>query len=501
LQENQFMHSGVLIRKSALDKVWLYNPKFIIGQDYELWCRIWLEYKMRIIPDIAIIYRFHHNSISSTKKKSSITISSPAFWINKNNYPHFYRALILRFWAFILPKSFRVYVKKFFFPNLHMWSNNWECNKKNILVLNYEFPPIGGGAAPISYDICKWYVDKWFNVDVITMGFKNLPVYENKDWINIHRVKCVRLKKEICYPFEQLTYLISWYFKAKQLLKQTKYDICHCHFLVPTGILALILKKRFWIKYFVTAHGSDVPWYNPNRFKILHKFTPRLLKQIINNSEIVISPSKYLAELIRKNIKWFKKDIEVIPNWIDSNTYIPQKKEKIIVWTWRLWPVKWLHLLANAFSQIEDTQWFELHILGDWPLMAQLKEIQNKSKNEIILHWWVDNKSKEYLDTLWKSMIFCLPSISENSPISILEWMSSWCSILTTASTWCLEMSKWVWIYISPTVESIKKQLEYLIKNNNICKEYWEKARQKILTTYKKELIIWKYIEICNKYI
>ena len=31
-------------------------------------------------------------------------------------------------------------------------------NKKRILVLNYEFPPLGGGASPVSYELAKGYV-------------------------------------------------------------------------------------------------------------------------------------------------------------------------------------------------------------------------------------------------------------------------------------------------------------------------------------------------------
>ena len=30
--------------------------------------------------------------------------------------------------------------------------------KLKILVLNYEFPPLGGGASPVSYEIAKGYV-------------------------------------------------------------------------------------------------------------------------------------------------------------------------------------------------------------------------------------------------------------------------------------------------------------------------------------------------------
>jgi len=81
---------------------------------------------------------------------------------------------------------------------------------KNILVLNYEFPPLGWWASPVSYEISKWYVELWYQVDVITMWYKGLPEYEKMDWINIYRVKCLRTKKQVCHPWEQLTYLYSW---------------------------------------------------------------------------------------------------------------------------------------------------------------------------------------------------------------------------------------------------------------------------------------------------
>ena len=497
LQTSCIYHSSALIRKSALDEVWYYDPTYIFAQDHELWLRIWLKYKFKILKNVCIAYRT--NSKWATSKN---LLKQRILWIKSHikywkHYPNSKKALLVKLLTFFLPRKLKTFIRKLMNPGLIQYSS-WN---NNILILNYEFPPLGGWAAPVSHDIAKWYVDAWYNVDVITMWYKDLPKYENKEWINIYRVKCIRREKEVCHPYEQLTYLISWYFKAKKLLKQKKYNICHCHFLIPTGILAYILKKQFWLKYFVTSHWSDVPGYNPNRFKFAHKFTPKLLKKIINNAEEIIAPSKYLADLIKQNIKWINKDINVIPNWIDINTFIPLKKEKIILWTWRLWPLKWLHLVAETFSEIKDTKWFELHICGDWPLMNKLKEIQRKSKNKIILHWWMDNKSKEYTTILGKSMIYCLPSVSESGSLSILEWMSCWSVIVTTNMWVCSEMAKDIWFYVKPTLESIKKELEYLIKNNNVCVELWKNAREKTIKHYDKNNIISKYVYTCKKYL
>jgi len=52
---------------------------------------------------------------------------------------------------------------------------------KKILILNYEFPPLGGGASPVSYEIAKGYAKLGHKVSVVTMHYKGLPAEEEKD--------------------------------------------------------------------------------------------------------------------------------------------------------------------------------------------------------------------------------------------------------------------------------------------------------------------------------
>ena len=79
----------------------------------------------------------------------------------------------------------------------------------NILVLNYEFPPLGGGGAPVSRDIARQYSKMGHKVVVLTMGYKDLPTYETVDGVEIFRLKCWRSKKSSCMPWEQYTYILA----------------------------------------------------------------------------------------------------------------------------------------------------------------------------------------------------------------------------------------------------------------------------------------------------
>ena len=337
---------------------------------------------------------------------------------------------------------------------------------KNILVLNYEFPPLGWWASPVSYELSKWYVDLWYTVDVITMWYKNLPEFENVDWINVYRVKCLRTKKQVCHPWEQATYLYSWYKKAKELLKTKKYDICHAHFIIPTWVIALKLKKEFNIPYIITAHGSDVIWYNP-RFSFLYKFLKKPWNNILENSKKIISPSKYLKEKIENINPKIKEKLEVIPNWIEKDKFKPLKKEKYILTVSRLQKSKWIQDLIEAVKNIELWEW-KIKIVWDWPYKGTLeKMVKNyKLEDKVKFLSWIDNKSEEMEELYGKASIFCQPSFFENASIVLLEAMQSWCAIIARNAWWNPETISKKQLF--EDIIDLEQKLNYLINNEEM---------------------------------
>ena len=190
---------------------------------------------------------------------------------------------------------------------------------EKILVLNYEFPPLGGGAGHVSYEIASWYVRKGYQVDVVTMGYPDLPGREERNGVNIIRVKSIRKRMETCSTFEMLSYVISAISFLRKQKDITEYDIAHCHFLIPTGLVALYLKRRFSLDYIVTIHGSDVPGYNPDRFKLEHLFTKGLLSRVCKKAKAICSPSIYLKNLLISKVDC--QDLVHIPNGIDLDNF------------------------------------------------------------------------------------------------------------------------------------------------------------------------------------
>lgn len=366
---------------------------------------------------------------------------------------------------------------------------------KRVLVLNYEFPPLGGGASPVSYELAKRLSEtSEYDIDVVTMGFRGLPKYEAiNPHLRVHRVKAWRSKKEICHPWEQLTYLVTGYFKARELLKKNKYDICHTHFIIPTGVLAYVLKKQYGLTYIITAHGSDVPGFNTDRFQILHKFTGPLLRAVCNNATTIVSPSKYLKNLILENISPTLTDkVHVIPNGIDTNKFTPQEKTKTIFSSGRLLPRKGFQYLIQAVSDTDIG--CEVHIAGDGPMMPELKKLADASKTKVVLHGWLNSSGNEYKNLIEQAAIYVLASEKENASIALLEGMSAGCAMITTNISGCPETVGDTGLLVPPRdAKALQQAIERLIQNDTY-RDAGIAARKRAENVFEWKMILKEYI-------
>ena len=295
----------------------------------------------------------------------------------------------------------------------------------NILFLNYEFPPIGGGASPVSLEIARGYVSSGHTVDVVTMSYKELPAHEIVDGINIYRVKSLRSKKEICHPWEQLSYLISARRFLKRRMRETKYDINHTHFIIPTGVLALWLKRRFGLPYVITSHGSDVLGYN-KRFAMLYPFLERPWKKIIREAKCITAPSDFLIDSI-KNITT-QGTFRTISNGLDLTKFRPMKKEKSILVVARLFFNKGIQDVLDALKGMELHGW-RVDIVGEGPYRDELehKITANALSGSVRMLGWIDNSSAQMKELYGKAGIFISASYFESFGMTVLEALSAGC--------------------------------------------------------------------------
>ena len=180
-----------------------------------------------------------------------------------------------------------------------------------ILCINYEYPPIGGGGAYACKGLAEALVLEGHEVDLVTSAMKNMAEHEEVNGVHVYRVKCIRQHKHYATTLELISQVLPSYYKAIELMKKKEYDINHTHFIVPSGLVSYLIKRKTGLPYVITAHGSDVAGYNPDRFSLMHVLMGPLWRMIVKNSSGITAPSNFLRSLMQKNIDI---PVDVIPN-------------------------------------------------------------------------------------------------------------------------------------------------------------------------------------------
>jgi glycosyltransferase involved in cell wall biosynthesis len=365
----------------------------------------------------------------------------------------------------------------------------------HFLILTIEYPPVGGGASPVIHEINKRFIRKGHKVSVVTMAIEGLDHHIIKDGIDIYHIRCFRMHKHISNVWEHVSYITSAKKFLKRFLQSNKVDFCYTHFILPTGILARWLWKTYQIPYVVTAHGSDIPGYNPDRFRFIHRFTPPLIRSIIHSSVAIVMPSKYLASLLLRIGRVEEDKLVHIPNGIDTDLYHPGDKKPVVLSTGRLFERKGFQFLIDAVS--EETFPFEVHICGDGPMMHILKAKKAHSKTPVILHGWLDNKGEQYLKLLSDATYFVLVSAKENASLSLLEGLASGCVVITSDISGCPETVGPAGICIPPeNVDVLKSVLKDLSSNPEKTNLLMKQGRERAITHFSWDMITDKYLSL-----
>jgi glycosyltransferase involved in cell wall biosynthesis len=364
-----------------------------------------------------------------------------------------------------------------------------------ILTLNYEFPPIGGGGSPVSYELGRELVAQGHDVDVVTMGFNGLPAREVVDGITVYRVPCLRKRREVCKTHEMASYVLAALPKAAKLAATRRYDVSHAHFIVPTGLLARLLEIRAGLPFVVTVHGSDVPGYNPDRFGRQHQLLGPMWQWILRGADHVISPSQFLRELVHRRSR--DQPVSIIPNGFRHERFRADRpKDRRILLVSRMLPRKGVQYLLAALPGL-DLRGFEIEIVGDGPYLPTLRQMAAELGLPVRFWGWLDNDSVELRELYERSSIFAFTSEAENFPTVLLEAMAAGQAIVTCNGTGCPEVVGDDALLVPPRrPDSLAEALSRLIQDDELRARLGRRARARVEQEFSWRTIAKRYVEI-----
>ena len=299
-----------------------------------------------------------------------------------------------------------------------------------ILVLNYEFPPVGGGGGRVAEDICRVLAKRGHNIRVQTAHVKGLPRVEERDGYAIYRTPSLRRRADRCTFWEMGTFVVMNLLPSMRHAVTWKPDVVHAHFAVPTGVLGWIINLATGIPYVLTTHLGDVPGGVPEHTDRIFRVVKPLTVPIWQRAAAVTAVSEYIWKLALQS---YDVPIETIHNGIDlskckQSPLLPHHPKRL-VFAGRFDPQKNLVFFINVLRRISDLEW-EMDMIGDGPLMGTVRDkLQAVGLAERVhLQGWVDHATVETI--MSQSDILVLPSTSEGMPVVGVEALAHGLAIL-----------------------------------------------------------------------
>ena len=358
----------------------------------------------------------------------------------------------------------------------------------------YEFPPIGGGASRVVDGLSRELVRQGHEVDVVTARFRGLATRETVDGVDIHRVNCVRLKEHFCTLPEAATYVAASLSRIKELVYRRRYDVNHTHFILPDGVNARRIKEATGLPYIITAHGSDVPGYNPTRVRLLHRLLSPLWRGITREASALVCSSRSLQELVAKRDPALRTSR--IPYGFDVGRYRnDQDRHRRILVVTRMLRRKGVQYLLRAVEELPLRH--EIHLVGDGPYLPTLRKLAARAQAPVTFHGWLDNSSTELTRLYETSDIFVLPSEKENFPVALMEAMDAGLAIVTTRGTGCSEVVGDSGVLVEPRDPAgLRTALASLLEKPERVRRLGRAARDRLAKEFAWPVIAQRYIDL-----
>ena len=309
---------------------------------------------------------------------------------------------------------------------------------KKILIINYEFPPLGGGGGRVSLSLARGFRDRGYGVDVLTSRYRGLSAQEDVEGVAVYRVPVLgRTAKQTATFLSMLSFLVAGFFGGARLCLRNRYSFINTHFVLPTGPLGFCLSKLFRVPNILSLHGGDL--YDPSKKNSPHKskFFVGVIRFLLNNADHVVAT----ANEGKKNALNFyntDKPIHIIPIIYEQ---FPAKKQTrtqlslrddrfYLVGIGRLVARKGFDYLIKSLELLDDS--VELLLIGNGPEKSYLQDIICDLNLEGRVHLLGEISEERKFQYLLCADLYVLSSLHEGFGIVLQEAMQAGLPIVAT---------------------------------------------------------------------
>lgn len=374
-----------------------------------------------------------------------------------------------------------------------------------LLMLNNEFPPLGGGTGTVNQAILQRFAQvPWLQVDLITSALGRK--YEQEQLAE--RIACFKVpvhNRDIHHSSnrELLTYAFRALVLAYKLQRQTPYDFCFAWSAVPAGGVALALRRLTGLRYLVRVCGPDIPGFE-QRYGALYPILTPVIKAIWHGAETVVAKCRGEADMI-----WAVDDkvpVQLVPNGVELNAFspasIPDNGPFHILCVARLIERKGQRHVIEALDRLVH-KGYDVHLTlvgtGDArPVYEQLIRTLGLEHHVTMAGYVPREVIPQYYAA---AHVFVLPSYNEGMSVATLEALASGLPIIITRTGGTEELLvegvngfSFEWA----DVDTLTAHLEKLVTNRALARRMgaasraraalfsWDAAAQRYLAMFEQ---------------
>jgi glycosyltransferase involved in cell wall biosynthesis len=305
-----------------------------------------------------------------------------------------------------------------------------------ILLVNYEYPPLGGGGGIAMRDFAEVWARR-HEVHVLTSAYKDLPREEVVGGVHVHRVwTWGRRKRATATLCSLISFVPSAIWRGIKICRRHRFDVVNAWFAVPSGLGGIIISTIFRLPLVLTIIGGDI--YDPSKGISPHRHyvLRRLIAAMMRRADLVTAISHDVARRARNFHRSVKHlPIEILPLGFAPPASLPprltQPHSFTIISVGRLIPRKDFDTLLAALAQMKQ-QKAELWIVGDGPARRELEQLARRRGIASRVKFWGFVSEEEKWRLLRRADVFASSSRHEGFGIVFLEAMYAGLPVVAT---------------------------------------------------------------------
>ena len=198
-----------------------------------------------------------------------------------------------------------------------------------VLMLNNEFPPLGGGTGTVNCAILQRLAETpGLEIDLVTSA---LGRHYEEEYFSEHiRLLKVPVNNQNIHHSsnrELLTYAVRGLALARNLQQRQPYQVCLAWAGVPAGGIALALRRLNGLRYLLRVSGPDIPGFE-QRYGPLYPVLTPVIRAVWRGAVRVIAKCREEAEQVQRCEPGLL--VEIVPNGVDPAIFPPPPARRMM---------------------------------------------------------------------------------------------------------------------------------------------------------------------------